>query len=47
MCSSWLCDTRSYVTAVENEYRKMWLKYCNQQNGTGAGDVPHLTLVGA
>ncbi|UCE47284.1 MAG: hypothetical protein JSW47_16975, partial [Phycisphaerales bacterium] len=32
MANSTLCDARGYAASVEAAYRKMWRKWCNEQN---------------
>lgn len=39
MCSSFLCDTMSYVRVVEDQYRLMWHRYCAEQS-VAAGRPP-------
>lgn len=43
MCASYLCHTRLYVDATEAEYRKMWVRWCQEQ--ATADQRPHMTLV--
>ena len=38
MVNSTLCDAKAYAAGVEAAYRKMWRKWCeNQDSGTGTG----------
>lgn len=46
MCVSAMCDSLAYVRAVEDAYRDMWRRWCDQKTGV-VTDRQHLTLVGA
>lgn len=46
MCVSALCNSKLYLSAVEDAYRAMWRRWCAERNGA-AETRSQLTLVGA